>query len=197
MEDLLHLGMKMVGCTSSTMIRVACFILYLVHKPFFANMLQLIPCRSCQTSSCGCLFTRREATRCGRRLQDYRTLRCFLRRASGTLSRSRSMDILPWLEWHGRVLVEWVRWIPSLKDYAINLILWARAFDGKAKVWSVDGRNCVATHSETNKTLWTVKWLPRVRRNEGFATAGANRSISFYREASGAWGVPRTSWSRG
>ena len=60
-----------------------------------------------------------------------------------------------------------------------------RAFDGKAKVWSVDQRTCVATHTETEKTLWSVRWLPKVGRSEGFATAGANQSISFYREATG------------
>lgn len=60
-----------------------------------------------------------------------------------------------------------------------------RAFDGKAKVWSIDQRACVATHTETDKTLWSVKWLPKIGRSEGFATAGANRSISFYREATG------------
>ena len=59
-----------------------------------------------------------------------------------------------------------------------------RAFDGKAKVWSIEQRTCVATHTETESTLWSVKWLPKVGRSEGFATAGANR-ISFYREAIG------------
>ena len=61
----------------------------------------------------------------------------------------------------------------------------ARAFDGKVKVWSIDRGVCVATHTETDKTLWSVKWLPKTGRNEFFATAGANRSISFYREAAG------------
>ena len=60
-----------------------------------------------------------------------------------------------------------------------------RSFDGKAKVWSIEQRTCVATHTETEKTLWSVKWLPKTGKNEGFATAGANRSISFYREATG------------
>jgi len=59
------------------------------------------------------------------------------------------------------------------------------SFDGKAKVWSIDQRTCVATHSETDKTLWCVKWLPKTGRSETFATAGANKSISFYREATG------------
>ena len=61
----------------------------------------------------------------------------------------------------------------------------ARAYDGKAKVWSIDQRSCLATHSETNKILWSVRWLPKTGKSEGFATAGANRSISFYREAIG------------
>ncbi|CAD0089465.1 unnamed protein product [Aureobasidium mustum] len=56
-----------------------------------------------------------------------------------------------------------------------------------AKVWSVERRECVATQTESDKTLWAVKWLPKtsMTRNEIFVTAGANRSISFYREASG------------
>ncbi|KAL8960109.1 MAG: hypothetical protein Q9193_003134 [Seirophora villosa] len=68
---------------------------------------------------------------------------------------------------------------------ACELTVNASGFDGKAKVWSIDQRACVATHTETDKTLWSVKWLPKVGRSEGFATAGANRSISFYREATG------------
>ena len=59
------------------------------------------------------------------------------------------------------------------------------AFDGKTKVWSIDTRNCVATHTETDKTIWAVKWLPKSGKSEMFAAAGANRSISFYREATG------------
>ncbi len=59
------------------------------------------------------------------------------------------------------------------------------AFDGKTKVWSIDTRACVATHTETDRTIWAVRWLPKVGRSEGFAAAGANRSISFYREATG------------
>ena len=60
-----------------------------------------------------------------------------------------------------------------------------RAFDGKAKVWSVDRKAYIAAHAETEKTTWSVKWLPKTGKNEGFAVAGANRSISFYREAIG------------
>jgi len=76
-------------------------------------------------------------------------------------------------------------WIFSLDWNDTGEYLLSGAFDGKAKVWSVDRRACVATHTETEKTIWTVKWLPKTGKNEGFAVAGANRSISFYREATG------------
>lgn len=74
-------------------------------------------------------------------------------------------------------------WIFSVDWSDTGEYLLSGSFDGKAKVWSIDQRVCVATHSETDKTLWSVKWLPKTGKNEGFATAGANKSISFYREA--------------
>lgn len=65
----------------------------------------------------------------------------------------------------------------------------------------------MATQTESEKCLWAVKWLPKaasarydtpahgmselntcanaIDRNELFVTAGANKSLSFYREASG------------
>ena len=70
-------------------------------------------------------------------------------------------------------------------SFQCSLMLSCRAFDGKVKVWSIEQRTCVATHTETEKTVWSVKWLPKTGKNEGFATAGANGSISFYREATG------------
>ncbi|KAG9245475.1 WD repeat domain-containing protein [Calycina marina] len=76
-------------------------------------------------------------------------------------------------------------WIFSVDWSDTGEYLLSGSFDGKAKVWSIDTRTCVATHSETDKTLWCVKWLPKTGRSEAFATAGANRSISFYREATG------------
>ncbi|KAL9004515.1 MAG: hypothetical protein Q9188_002672 [Gyalolechia gomerana] len=76
-------------------------------------------------------------------------------------------------------------WIFSLSWSYTGEYLLSGAFDGRAKVWSIDQRACVATHTETDKTLWSVKWLPKIGRGEGFATAGASRSISFYREAIG------------
>lgn len=59
------------------------------------------------------------------------------------------------------------------------------SFDGKVKVWATETHNCVATHGESDKALWSVKWLPKMGRSEMFAVGGANGSISFYREASG------------
>ncbi|MCJ1468384.1 superkiller [Pseudocyphellaria aurata] len=77
-------------------------------------------------------------------------------------------------------------WIFSIDWSDTGEYVLSGAFDGKLKVWSIEQRICVATHSETDQTLWSVKWLPKTGRNEGFVAAGANRSISFYREAMGS-----------
>ncbi|PCH04211.1 Hypothetical protein PENO1_028690 [Penicillium occitanis (nom. inval.)] len=76
-------------------------------------------------------------------------------------------------------------WILSLDWSHTGEYLLSGSFDGKVKVWSIERRACVATHSENDKAVWSVKWLPKIGRTEGFATAGASRSISFYREATG------------
>uniref|UniRef100_A0A093VDK5 Meiotic recombination protein rec14 n=1 Tax=Talaromyces marneffei PM1 TaxID=1077442 RepID=A0A093VDK5_TALMA len=76
-------------------------------------------------------------------------------------------------------------WILSLDWSHTGEYLLSASFDGKVKVWSVERRACVATHSENDKAVWSAKWLPKIGRTEGFATAGASRSISFYREATG------------
>ncbi|KAH9893827.1 WD40 repeat-like protein [Xylariomycetidae sp. FL2044] len=77
-------------------------------------------------------------------------------------------------------------WITSVDWSDTGEYLLSGGFDGKVKVWSIDRNECVATHSETDKTLWAVRWLPKTGRNEMFCTAGANRSLTFYREATGA-----------
>ncbi|KAL2011823.1 hypothetical protein VTN00DRAFT_4541 [Thermoascus crustaceus] len=76
-------------------------------------------------------------------------------------------------------------WILSLDWSHTGEYLLSGSFDGKVKVWSIERRACVATHSETDKAIWSVKWLPKIGKTEGFATAGADRRISFYREATG------------
>lgn len=68
----------------------------------------------------------------------------------------------------------------------VTLIAIYSSFDGKAKVWSIDQKTCVATHSESEHGLFAVRWLPRVGMNEGFVTAGAGKNIAFYREAMGS-----------
>jgi superkiller protein 8 len=76
-------------------------------------------------------------------------------------------------------------WVFSLDWSSTGEFLLSGAFDGKAKIWNVERRVCVATHTESEKTIWGVKWLPKTGRNELFAVAGAGKSISFYREATG------------
>ena len=76
-------------------------------------------------------------------------------------------------------------WITTVDWNDTGEFLLSGAMDGKAKVWSIDRKACVATHSETDKPLWAAKWLPKMGRSEFFCTAGANRSLSFYREATG------------
>ncbi|KAJ5489592.1 Meiotic recombination protein rec14 [Penicillium diatomitis] len=76
-------------------------------------------------------------------------------------------------------------WVLSLSWSSSGEFLLSSSFDGKVKVWSIDTKMCVATHSETEKAVWSVKWLPKTARSESFATAGANRSVAFYREATG------------
>jgi superkiller protein 8 len=65
------------------------------------------------------------------------------------------------------------------------LTVFNSSYDGKIKVWGMETRSCVATHGESDKPIWSVKWIPKQGRGEQFVAAGAGRSISFYREASG------------
>lgn len=78
-------------------------------------------------------------------------------------------------------------WIMSLDWNWSGEYLLSGSYDGKAKIWSVERRECVATQTESEKCLWSVKWLPKAvqARNETFVTAGASRLLAFYREASG------------
>ncbi|EMC97128.1 hypothetical protein BAUCODRAFT_147283 [Baudoinia panamericana UAMH 10762] len=78
-------------------------------------------------------------------------------------------------------------WIMSVDWNWSGEYLLSGGYDGKAKIWSVERRECVATQTESEKCLWTVKWLPKAAsaRNETFVTAGAGKGLAFYREASG------------
>ncbi|KAK4189821.1 meiotic recombination protein rec14 [Podospora australis] len=84
-------------------------------------------------------------------------------------------------------------WITSLDWNDTGDYLLSGSLDGKVKVWNVANGACVATHSETESALWCVRWLPKPERalgpgmgkGEMFCAAGASRSLSFYREATG------------
>jgi superkiller protein 8 len=78
-------------------------------------------------------------------------------------------------------------WVTALDWNWSGELLLSAAYDGKVKVWSVGRRDCVATQTESEKCLWTVRWLYHApqARNEVFVTAGAGKTLAFYREASG------------
>ena len=78
-------------------------------------------------------------------------------------------------------------WIMSVDWNWSGEFLLSGGYDGKAKVWSVERRECVATQTESEKCLWSVRWLPKTAtmRNETFVTAAAGGTLAFYREASG------------
>ena len=78
-------------------------------------------------------------------------------------------------------------WIMSLDWNWSGEFLLSGAYDGKAKVWSIERRECVATQTESEKCLWSVRWLPKAAsaRNETFVTGSAGGTLAFYREASG------------
>lgn len=65
------------------------------------------------------------------------------------------------------------------------------AGDGKAKVWSLATSECVFTLTDADSPLFACTWIPE-RSNviagstAGFATAGVDQSIRWYREASGS-----------
>jgi hypothetical protein len=61
-----------------------------------------------------------------------------------------------------------------------------RSHDAKAKVWRIETRTCVATHSHGDRPLWSARWLSKIAgKSEMFALGGGNQAISFYREAAG------------
>lgn len=78
-------------------------------------------------------------------------------------------------------------WIMSLDWNWSGEFLLSGGYDGKAKIWSAERRECVATQTESEECLWAVRWLFKAAsvRSETFVTAGAGRALAFYREASG------------
>ncbi|KAF1955600.1 WD40 repeat-like protein [Byssothecium circinans] len=76
-------------------------------------------------------------------------------------------------------------WVLTLDWSDTGEYLLSGSHDSKAKIWRIETRTCVATHSHGDKPLWTAKWLPKNTRSEMFALGGGNNAISFYREAAG------------
>jgi superkiller protein 8 len=76
-------------------------------------------------------------------------------------------------------------YVQHVSHIVVSLTL-CRSHDSKAKVWRIETRSCVATHSHGDKPLWSAKWLPKMpTKSEMFALAGGNNAIGFYREAAG------------
>lgn len=66
-------------------------------------------------------------------------------------------------------------------------------YSGKCKIWSIESRSCVATQSESEEPLLCGAWLKPGwgkgivgGHNQGIVTVGIDRSIRWYREASGS-----------
>ena len=51
-----------------------------------------------------------------------------------------------------------------------------RSYDGKAKIWSLERRECVATQTESDKCLWAVRWLPKAA-SARYCTAKMRRPV--------------------
>ncbi|KAH0844646.1 hypothetical protein AYO21_02029 [Fonsecaea monophora] len=82
-------------------------------------------------------------------------------------------------------------WITDLDWNHSGQYVLSGSLDGKVKVWDIERRACVATHGESEKGLWCVKWQPKgetsVQRQkaERFVTVGSNKAVAIYREATG------------
>jgi len=78
-------------------------------------------------------------------------------------------------------------WVMTLDWNWSGEYLLSGAYDGKAKIWSLERRECVATQTEGEKCLWAVKWLYKAAsvRSESFVTGAAGGMLAFYREAAG------------
>jgi hypothetical protein len=46
-------------------------------------------------------------------------------------------------------------------NHECSLTSYVRSHDSKAKVWRIETRSCVATHSHGDKPLWSARWLPK------------------------------------
>lgn len=92
---------------------------------------------------------------------------------------------LDWSNTGEYLLSGYVRSLSEQVSEAVCMLRMIRSYDSKAKIWRIETRSCVATHSYGNKPLWSAKWLPKNTTSEMFALGGGSNAISFYREAAG------------
>ncbi|KAF2466962.1 WD40 repeat-like protein [Lindgomyces ingoldianus] len=76
-------------------------------------------------------------------------------------------------------------WVLTLDWSDTGEYLLSGSHDSKAKIWRIDSKSCVTTHTHGDRPLWAARWLPKTTRSEMFALAGGNQAIGFYREAAG------------
>ncbi|KAK1064358.1 Ski complex subunit Rec14 [Friedmanniomyces endolithicus] len=74
-------------------------------------------------------------------------------------------------------------WVMSLDWNWNGEYLPSGGYGGEAKIWSLARRACMATQTESEKCLWSVRWLPRAAsaKYETFVTAGAGGTLAIYR----------------
>ena len=72
---------------------------------------------------------------------------------------------------------------PFMHKFSLKINFCTSSYDGKAKVWSLDQKSCIATLSESSNALFGVGFLPQRGSGEGLVSVG--KGITFYREASG------------
>ncbi|WBW75423.1 Ski complex subunit Rec14 [Schizosaccharomyces osmophilus] len=69
-------------------------------------------------------------------------------------------------------------WIFALAFNPVGDLLLSADIEGRVKVWDMDTMECISTKNEVDGGIWAVAWY-----NNGFAVAGADRSILWYRAA--------------
>ncbi|KAK9475156.1 WD40-repeat-containing domain protein [Dipodascopsis tothii] len=79
------------------------------------------------------------------------------------------------------------KWVMSLDWNFTGEQLLSAAFDSSLRVWSIEQRENVATHTEADSMLWTARWVKAPTGPDVFVSGGFN-ALRFYREATGTGG---------
>ncbi|KAK9330533.1 WD40-repeat-containing domain protein [Lipomyces starkeyi] len=79
------------------------------------------------------------------------------------------------------------RWIMSLDWNFTGEYLLSGSFDKSLKIWSIEQTECVSTQTESDSAVWAVKWTKTAgtARPQGFVSVGIDRTVRWYREATG------------